>query len=259
MHVEPALCVSRKARDSRPPTRNRRPACSPSTFRCQRSRNSTSSSRTDGKRFLTGEIVAGLEDVELTGSRSRTTYLIDHGVELLEGRAAQGTHERQPVPEDEREDAEARPDGRAVARLAQALPAGDRQGSLATADQEICLAKRIRLTTCADDRGEPQARGLDREGLSRSWPVVPRPDPGGSLSLIRVPEKFDYRRGYKFSTYATWWIRQAVTRAIADKARTIRIPVHMVEKLNKVITSSGSSSSASGASRGPRRSRPSSR
>jgi RNA polymerase primary sigma factor len=57
----------------------------------------------------------------------------------------------------------------------------------------------------------------------------------GNLGLIRAVEKFDYRRGFKFSTYATWWIRQAVTRALADQARTIRIPVHMVEIMNKLF------------------------
>ena len=57
----------------------------------------------------------------------------------------------------------------------------------------------------------------------------------GNLGLIKAVDKFDYRKGYKFSTYATWWIRQAITRSIADQARTIRIPVHMVETINKLI------------------------
>ena len=57
----------------------------------------------------------------------------------------------------------------------------------------------------------------------------------GNMGLMKAVEKFEYRRGYKFSTYATWWIRQAITRSIADQARTIRIPVHMIETLNKVM------------------------
>src|SRR3954468_15512047 len=110
---------------------------------------------------------------------------------------------------------------------------------LLTADEEISLAKRI-------ERGDLVAKDhMTRANLRLVVSIAKRyRNQGlpfldliqeGSLGLIRAVEKFDYRKGYKFSTYATWWIRQAVTRAIADKARTIRIPVHMVEKLNKVV------------------------
>ena len=80
----------------------------------------------------------------------------------------------------------------------------------------------------------------------------------GNIGLMKAVEKFEYRRGYKFSTYATWWIRQAITRAIADQARTIRIPVHMIETINKLIRTSalpraGARARADARRRSPRR------
>jgi RNA polymerase primary sigma factor len=194
------------------------------------------------KGFLSyDEIVNGLEEVDLTKEQIEDfyTYLIDHGIELVEGVEHKAPPHEQPALAEEEKvpklDLTVEPSLDSLRLYLREIG----RVPLLTADQEVYLAKRI-------ERGDMGAKTQMIEANLRLVVSIAKAYLGrglsfldliqeGSLGLIRAVEKFDYRKGYKFSTYATWWIRQAVTRAIADKARTIRIPVHMVEKLNKVV------------------------
>ncbi len=201
--------------------------------------------------FLTFEqIAACLEEVEITKEQVQElhAYLDEHGIDVVDA-------DGRPAKVDGRDEAvvAASNDGPAAERKKPTVdltvePSLDSlrlylraigRVELLTAEQEVQLARRI-------ERGDMDAKQHMIEANLRLVVSIAKSYLGrgltfldliqeGSMGLIRAVEKFDYRRGYKFSTYATWWIRQAVTRAIADKGRTIRIPVHMVEKLNKVV------------------------
>jgi RNA polymerase primary sigma factor len=192
--------------------------------------------------YLTFEHIAKtLEEVEVTKEQVRGLheYLIDHGVDVIgeDGLTAykESKGEGQPGQSKKPElDLTVEPSLDSLRLYLRSIG----RVELLTAAQEVELAKGI-------ERGDMQAKRHMVEANLRLVVSIAKGYLGrglsfldliqeGSLGLIRAVEKFDYRRGYKFSTYATWWIRQAVTRAIADKARTIRIPVHMVEKLNRV-------------------------
>jgi RNA polymerase primary sigma factor len=195
------------------------------------------------KGFLTyEEIATALEDVGLTSEQSEDfySYLVERSIDLVAGeQRKQPSHEQPALAED---------DGKGARKLDLSVePSLDSLGlfmreigkvPLLTADQEVTLAKRV-------ERGDMAAKTQMIEANLRLVVAIAKPHLGrglsfldliqeGSLGLIRAVEKFDYRKGFKFSTYAHWWIRQAVQRAIADTARTIRIPVHMFERLNRV-------------------------
>jgi RNA polymerase primary sigma factor len=202
--------------------------------------------------FLTfDQIATCLEEIDITKEQVQElhAYLDEHGIDVVE---ADGRLVRSDAGSLEREGADAaapQPDRPKKLEVDLTVePSLDSlrlylrsigRVNLLTAEQEVSLARRI-------ERGDMAAKQQMIEANLRLVVSIAKAYLGrgltfldliqeGSMGLIRAVEKFDYRRGYKFSTYATWWIRQAVTRAIADKGRTIRIPVHMVEKLNKVV------------------------
>jgi len=191
--------------------------------------------------YLTSDRIAdALQDVELTPEQVEEIYTMfaDLGIDILEGEAVAGE-----------EGVEAKPEEEVIPTLDLSVrtPSSDpvrmyfsEMGKvpLLSAVEEVSLAKRIERDDLAAKRKliESNLRlvvSIAKRHVGRGMPLLDLIQ-AGNLGLMRAVEKFDYRRGFKFSTYATWWIRQAIRRAIADQARTIRVPVHMVEQINKL-------------------------
>jgi RNA polymerase primary sigma factor len=178
----------------------------------------------------TEEIALALNEFELDAAQIDDFY---HALEELQIEVVDGNGEQERQPE---------PATREVTTDSLQLFLKDiGKVDLLTAAQEVELAKRI-------ERGEHRAKqemveanlrlvvSIAKKYRNQGLPFLDLIQEG-TIGLVRAAEKFDHRKGFKFSTYATWWIRQAVARALADKARTIRMPVHIVEKLNKIVRS----------------------
>ena len=191
------------------------------------------------------EIASTLEEVEVTKEQVSElhSHLVEQGVDViaadgvdcLQGEQGRGVTESRTGRRKQELDLTVEPSLDSLRLYLRSIGSVE----LLTAEQEVELAKRIERGDMGAKRHMVEANlrlvvSIAKSYLGRGLSFLDLIQEG-SLGLIRAVEKFDYRRGYKFSTYATWWIRQAVTRALADKARTIRIPVHMVEKLNRVV------------------------
>lgn len=192
------------------------------------------------------EIMDAFEQVELTPEQIDDIYetLASQGIEILPGITEEPTeeHEDQEQFQPEEEEIEIDltiPEGIALDDPVRMYLKEIGRVPLLLANEEIELARKV-------ESGDETAKRRLAEANLRLVVSIAKRYVGrgmlfldliqeGNLGLIKAVEKFDYRKGFKFSTYATWWIRQAITRAIADQARTIRIPVHMVETINKLI------------------------
>ncbi len=184
------------------------------------------------------EVAVALEGIDLVQENAEGLYAhIDElGIELLEEREAQ--ERRAQLAEEAERPRRIAAKAESTTDLLQLFLRDIDRIPLLNAKQEVELAKKIEMGDLAAKQKMVEsnlrlvvsiAKNYRNQGLAFLDLIQE-----GTLGLVRAAEKFDYRKGYKFSTYATWWIRQAVARAIADKGRTIRMPVHVVEKLNKI-------------------------